>query len=379
MKRRTWKFPLGWMLAWLIGMAAPVWAHKSSDSYLRIRVEPGEVRGEWELALHDLEFAVGLDGNGDGAITWGELKARRDAVVDYARSRLGLAADDAPCDLRFDREIQVDQLANGCYVVLRWSATIRGEREPQSVQVDNSVIFDGNPLHRGLTWLEAGGKTHQAIFSPTETRHRFELGSVRPWREFLSVAGDGVWHIWMGYDHLLFLGVLLIPSVLRREGRDWVAEDRLRTAFGNVVRIVTAFTVAHSITLSLAALGVVRLPSRVVEPVIAASIAVAALNNFRPVMTSNSWWIAFGFGLVHGFGFASVLTDLGLPRGAMARALVGFNLGVEAGQLAVVALLLPVAYGMRGSEFYRRWVLNGGSLAAAVLAGVWVWQRLGTG
>ena len=113
-------------------------------------------------------------------------------------------------------------------------------------------------------------------------------------------------------------------------------------------KVVTAFTVAHSITLSLAALGVISLPSRLVESAIAASVVLAALNNVCPVVYGGRWIIAFCFGLIHGFGFASVLTDLGLPQDSLLLALVAFNLGVELGQLAIVAVFLPIAYALRG-------------------------------
>jgi hypothetical protein len=142
-----------------------------------------------------------------------------------------------------------------------------------------------------------------------------------------------------------------------------------------VLKVVTAFTLAHSITLSLAALGVVELPSRWVESVIAASIIVAALNNVWPRVIGRLWMVAFGFGLVHGFGFASVLADLGLPQGALVLALVGFNVGVEVGQLAIVLVFLPLAYALRRTRFYRRWVMVGGSLVIAALAAVWLVER----
>ena len=142
-----------------------------------------------------------------------------------------------------------------------------------------------------------------------------------------------------------------------------------------MLRIVTAFTLAHSITLTLATLGVVVLPSRAVEATIAASVVVAALNNVFPLFTGRRWAVAFGFGLVHGFGFASVLADLGLPSDALALALVGFNLGVEAGQLAIVAVFLPLAYAVRRTVLYRQGVRIAGSLLIALLAGVWFAER----
>ncbi len=140
--------------------------------------------------------------------------------------------------------------------------------------------------------------------------------------------------------------------------------------------MVTAFTLAHSITLSLAALEIISLPSRLVESAIAASVVFAALNNLRGTIESKRWVMAFAFGLIHGFGFASVLADLGLPQGALVLALVGFNAGVELGQLAIVAVFLPLAFALRGTSFYRVGVLKAGSVLVAMLAAWWLVQRL---
>jgi hypothetical protein len=142
-----------------------------------------------------------------------------------------------------------------------------------------------------------------------------------------------------------------------------------------VVKVVTAFTLAHSITLSLAALEALVLPSRLVESTIALSVILAALNNVRPVVEERRWLMAFIFGLVHGFGFASVLTELGLPRDALLLALVGFNLGVEAGQLVIVSAFLPLAFLLRATPLYRRGVMTGGSLSIALVAAIWLGER----
>lgn len=151
---------------------------------------------------------------------------------------------------------------------------------------------------------------------------------------------------------------------------------RLGGAVKEVVKVVTAFTLAHSITLSLAALQIISLPSRLVESAIAASVVVAALNNLRGTIEGRRWVMAFVFGLLHGFGFASVLADLGLPQNALVLALVGFNVGVEIGQLAIVAVFLPLAFWLRPTRFYRVGVLKVGSLLVAMLASWWLAQRL---
>ncbi|MBL9126718.1 MAG: HupE/UreJ family protein, partial [Verrucomicrobiales bacterium] len=260
------------------------WAHKSSDSYLRLSVGETGVTGEWYLALHDLEFAIGIDVNEDGDITWGELKQRKGAVLEYARSRLGLESDAAVLEPKFEEELRVDQLANGGYVVLRCRASWPKEGSGRSLRVENRVFFDGDPLHRGMLVLDQGeGKpVHEGIFHPQETRLSFDLERPEPGRAFVGYLTEGVRHIGLGYDHVLFLLVLLLPSVLTRERDRWVPRDEFRGAFWSVVRIVTAFTIAHSVTLTAAALDWVRLPSRFVESTIAASIVVAALNNLAP-------------------------------------------------------------------------------------------------
>jgi hypothetical protein len=163
--------------------------------------------------------------------------------------------------------------------------------------------------------------------------------------------------------------------VLVRQASRWERAGSFQAALRDVVKVVTAFTLAHSVTLSLAALGYVDLPSRGVESAIAASVIAAALNNLRPVFHGRRPALAFGFGLVHGLGFASVLSDLGLPDGARLWGLLGFNLGVELGQLAVVGAFLPLAYGLSRFRLYERTVLTTGSVAIALLAGIWFLER----
>jgi hypothetical protein len=166
----------------------------------------------------------------------------------------------------------------------------------------------------------------------------------------------------------LFLIALLLPAVFRRDANEWISVERFSPAVMNVFKIVTAFTVAHSITLSLAALEVVTLPSQWVESAIAGSVILAATNNLYPWFKDKGWIIAFGFGLIHGFGFANVLGELGLSRSTLAVALVGFNIGVEIGQLAIVAVFLPMAFLFRQGWFYRVLIFKAGSVAVILIA-----------
>ncbi|AGY56830.1 apolipoprotein N-acyltransferase [Gloeobacter kilaueensis JS1] len=362
-----------WAIA-LVGIvpALPATAHKPSDSYLSMNIERAHIGGQWDIALRDLDYGIGLDDNDDGAITWGELRARRRAIEAYALSRLQVRADGKACPLQ-PVNLLVDNHTDGTYAVLRFAGNC--PRPVTAVELKYQLFFDLDPQHRGLLNLRTGGQTQTAIFSPAQASQRLTLTS-HPIAQFLDFVREGVWHIWLGYDHILFLLTLLLPAVLTRKGGHWQGASSLRQIFANVLKVVTAFTLAHSLTLSLATLGVVQLPSRLVESAIAISVVFAALNNLYPLVQRRRWLIAFCFGLIHGFGFAGVLADLGLPRAALLLALVGFNLGVEAGQMAIVAAFLPVAFVLRDSWLYRRLTFAGGSALIAAIACIWFAERL---
>ena len=347
-------------------------AHKPSDSYLSLSVRENAVAGQWDIALRDLDFAIGLDTNADGAITWGELRSRQTEIEAYALSRLQLSSAGSPCPVQ-QGPLLVDNHTDGAYAVLQFQAQCAALRE--SLQVRYRLFFDIDPQHKGLLRLQYQGTSSTGIFSPEKADQQFSLSAPSRLQQFLDYLREGVWHIWIGYDHILFLLALLLPAVAVREAGAWKPVSAFRPAFWNVLRIVTAFTVAHSITLTLATLGVVSLPSRWVESIIAASVVVAALNNIFPLFSERRWMMAFLFGLIHGFGFASVLSDLGLPQDALVLALVGFNVGVEVGQLAIVTGFLPLIYVLRRSWLYRRLLLLGGSVVIIILASIWLIER----
>lgn len=356
----------------LAGAAPPAWAHKASDSYLSISVNEQGPSGRWDIALRDLDAALALDADGNGEITWGEVRRRHAEIAAYAAQHLSLRADGRACALTVGEQ-RVDVHTDGAYTVLPLAFDCTGL--PTHVWIDYRLFADLDPQHRGLLSLQSPGATRAAVLGPDAPQQQFQLAAADRWAQFVDYGREGVWHIWIGLDHILFLLCLLLPAVLvRRQGR-WEAAAAFASSSLDVLRIVTAFTVAHSVTLTLATLGWVSLPSRAVESAIAASVLLAALNNVFPLAQRGRWVAAFGFGLVHGFGFASVLADLGLPRDTLALALVGFNVGVEAGQLAIVAVFLPLAFAIRRTAFYRRGVLAGGSLLIAGLAGVWFVER----
>ncbi|MEY4712716.1 MAG: hypothetical protein RIS88_2166 [Pseudomonadota bacterium] len=358
---------------------APAWAHKPSDSYLSLRAQAdGRVQAQWDIALRDLVYLLELDRDGNAEITWGEVRQRSDDITALATARLQLRSGDQPCPWAppdAARPLALDRHSDGTYAVLRLEATCPSLAKDLSVEY--TLLFDVDPTHRGLVqWQPPGGSGVQArIFAADSTRQSLALAAPGAWETLRQYVAEGVWHIWIGFDHILFLLALLLPAVLLPLAGRWTPADGLRPALMDTVRVVTAFTIAHSITLSLAALQWVALPSRLVESVIAASVVLAAVNNLFPRTSRRRWQMALVFGLIHGFGFASVLADLGLPAGALLLALVGFNVGVELGQLAIVAAFLPLAYALRHSAFYRTGVVRVGSLLIAALAAWWLVER----
>jgi hypothetical protein len=351
-------------------LASAAGAHKPSDSYLTLERRGAEVVGQWDIALRDLDAAITLDANGDGEITWGEVRAKGTAIADYALSRLDVVAGGASCALRA-ADVLIDEHSDGAYAVLRLTAAC--PKADSLLAVDYRLLFDVDPTHRGLLQYVEEGRSHSVIFSADA--HTQTLGAGTPWQQLAAYVHEGIWHIWLGFDHILFLLSLLLPAVLLRRAGAWQPAPSFRASFWDVAKIVTAFTVAHSITLTLAALEIVALPSRWVESAIALSVVLAAVNNVVPVVSHGRWLAAFGFGLVHGFGFAGALRDLGLPTGSLALSLFGFNAGVELGQLAIVGAFLPAAFWLRSTWAYRRVVLAGGSALIAAIAGIWLVER----
>lgn len=374
MKRRACTLAAILLCLWTVAEA-----HKPSDSYLTLSQPAGgtTLEGQWDIALRDLQHAVGLDANGDGAITWGELKASQQEVTRYALSRLTIEAiargDRDRCTVQ-PGALLFDEHVDGGYAVLRF--TVQCPFRPAQLSVRYALLFDLDPNHRGLLDVRAADTSQAFVLANGSRTATFNLGTPDRLSQLRAFLDEGIWHIWKGYDHILFLLTLLLPAVvLYRAGR-WQPRESLHDALLDVLKVVTAFTLAHSLTLTLAVNGLVNLPSRVVESGIALTVLLGALNNLFPMVRERRWAVAFAFGLIHGLGFASVLADLGLRGWNLALALVGFNAGVEAGQLAIVLIFIPIAYGLRETRFYRHAFMPGGAVAISCLAAYWLAMRV---
>ncbi len=357
-------------------------AHKASDSYLTLHVDGEKITGQWDVALRDLDIVLDLDRNADAVIDWGEVRTRHGEIAAYALSHLGLnegGPTGAACTLSVTDHL-IDNHTDGAYAVMKLAGTC--PTAAATLSVSYSLLFDVDAQHRGLLKLSSANAGNgaapfvvSAVFPAENATQSFVLVAASTLSQFATFVADGAKHIAIGFDHILFLVALLLPAVLVRGKGQWIPVTDLRSAFWSVFKIVTAFTVAHSITLSLAVLDVVQLPSRFVESAIAASVLITALDNLWPFLPRKRWLVAFTFGLLHGFGFASVLVDLKLPASTLILSLFGFNVGVEIGQLVLVAILVPLAYVSRASWGYRRVALGAGSVVIAAISLGWLLER----
>jgi len=329
----------------LLALAAGAQAHKASDAYLRLMAaDDGGTQLRWDIALRDLDAVLDLDGDADARLTWGEVRGAWPAIDGLALRSLAVPG----CSWRV-HEHGLEQRGDGAYAVL-W---LRSGCPPAQVrQIEYRLFRDDDSTHRGLLRAGGGEDASVIVLDPRAAAvdlPAWDAGAARATRAGAerpqpSLLAEGVHHIIGGYDHVLFLLCLLLPSVMRRTPQGWQPVQRVAQAALPLLAIITAFTVAHSISLAV------------------------ALGRRRIAVT-------FAFGLVHGFGFAGPLMELELSPGALAWALLRFNLGIECGQLAIVGAALLLLFAIRHWRAYTPWLLQGGSAAAVATGVFWFVER----
>ncbi len=346
-------------------------AHDPGLSLLEVQLFDNHLDLSLTFAQADLESVIHLDTNADSLVSQAELDAAKADLADFLEAGINLESGQhslKPNQLEF-----VSAPSNTVKALLRFKTETDSQISLTVPLI--SLLARGHRQH--LTVINSANQTIvQQILSKDSEAITLSTDVVSSSHIFQQYFVEGVWHIWIGFDHILFLVTLLLPAALVYRNSQWQQISQLQSVMSDTLKIVTMFTLAHSITLSMAALNIVQISSSVIEPVIAFSVLVTSLNNLKPLFHQTRWLLAFVFGLIHGFGFAAVLTELGLNNQALLSSLIGFNLGVEAGQLAIVCLFIPVAYLARHTRVYRQVVFKGGSVLAALIACVWMLERI---
>jgi hypothetical protein len=350
---RRLRLSVAWLAAIgvLLAAAVPAQAHWADLAVAEIVV--GETKAEITLA-----FPTGLvawaDDNRNGQLSAAEVRAYQPRLEAFLAERIRLTDGGRPGALAVRAADEPAGTHSTLLLVYTWPSPVR------TVRIHYGLFLPGVSTASCLATILQGGRVQSVVFTPESREFTVEVGRQAVWQQATGFVMLGIEHIMSGYDHILFLlSLLMLGGGLRY-----------------LVKVVSAFTVAHSLTLSLAVLNVVLLPTRWVVSAIALSIVYVATENFwrKERALRDRWLITFGFGLVHGLGFASILKDMVLPRANLAVSLASFNVGVEIGQVAIVAiayLLLQLVRAWARDTIVRRFVS-----AAAATAGVfWFIQR----
>jgi hypothetical protein len=378
-------------------------AHKPNQSYVYFRIMEDSIHGSIQMTSDDINKA--LDLGLDRKVSLADYRAYVDRIEAYLLEHIAVSSRYGEHPVRFTGKLQRLPVT-GATVFGHDFVLENMEQVPEKLDLIFNPIYGSDPTHRTFALIQynwkAGIHENESMislrFAPGDDGPKeLDLSDVSLWKGFRAMVVSGMYHIYIGLDHILFLLALLLPAVVYRweggaaavgatgtiplrqdrawRGSGWRPVEKIRPAFLYILKIVTFFTIAHTITLSLAALGIVQLPGYLVESLIALSIALAALHNIRPLLKNDGVIIAFVFGLFHGFGFASVLGEVGLRGEYMVLSLLGFNLGVELAQILIICLAFPVLALLRKTVLYR-YILLGGSILLIIIALYWFIERL---
>ena len=364
----------GRLLALILGVATSgaALAHANGTSYLRIASGDAgaPLAATWDIAAADLQLPLEVDTDGDGVLTASELDARGPALARFATGHLDISRGGVDCDIQ------------------PGTPTLRARESETFVSLPLHAVCAADGSLEVSTNLFFGSAGYSALLDLRTPQHRFAAAlsmNGSTWTEppvpsVLATSWrfmqEGVGHVLIGYDHIAFLLLLLLPSVLRASSFGWVAAANGRQVLRDLLKIVTAFTVAHSVTLGLAATETVHVPTQPIEVAIAGSIVVAGLLNLFPAAARWRMPLALVFGLIHGFGFANALQGVDVSGFRLTPMLAGFNLGVEVAQLLIIAAALPILWLLSRSRGYARRVMPALSIATALTGGVWLIGRL---
>ena len=363
-------------------------AHAPEQGFIFLRVyETDGIEGRFEIQAEDLNKIFGWnllkEGNSLEAIEpyYKELKA-------YILSHASFKSAAGVHNVTF-KGIDVLSTGLGDYIQMFFDLD-NVDPLPDAMEVTYNIAFEEAPRHRGFLTMEYNWKAGvinnesniSLYFTPDSPTDTLDLTKVSIWKGFVAMIKQGVWHIWIGTDHIFFLIALILPAVVFRRRTEnlpllqsWKPVGKFKPAFSYIIKIITFFTIAHTITLSLAALQIISLPGWIVESIIAFSIGLAAFHNIKPIFKGRDWLIAFAFGLFHGFGFASVLGDIGLKDEFLVYSLLGFNIGVEIGQLVIIAAIFPILYLIRKRTVYPK-IIIGGSVFLILASVYWIIERV---
>ena len=376
-------FTLLFMSGLLINLSS-LEAHEMGEgAHVQVDLRQSTMSLQLEVTLQEVMAIFDVDANGDGRVLTDEYSlVDKTALATYVVNRINVNVDGQKCLLEITSHEIVEHAAGD---FIRFPVKNSCEKVEQEISVNYHLFFDQNPYHQGTLTIIQPQQSSLLYFWEDQRTHTLLIENNNFLMTFFRSVVLGFEHIWIGLDHLLFLLCLILPSVLvlvragAPEGRFhyWKPAQSLSVVMFDVTKVITAFTVAHSLTLVLSVMNWVPVPpSWGVEVAIALTVILVALNNLFPIVYQARWFVTLLLGFIHGFGFANGLAAFGLPTNDIGWVLVAFNLGVELGQLLFVCLVIPVLFGLKERTFYNTVVLKGGSVVILGIACLWVVERV---
>jgi len=357
---------LGVAMATLFSVAAI--AHPGRVSFSRIWLEENEIHHSLRLLTDELGEALPLDQNSNGRIETEEILVQRSLVEAYLAQKLIVENGGVQLSLVVDQfDVRLEEVSDSEPKLYLFSEVrFRSDAPLGELTFRSRLLDDVDERHDNFAKIELNGQIRPYVFTP-RNQHTTRIQHLKPvtpaasgisWNSAASFLRHGIGHIFQGYDHILFLiGLLLVA-----------------TTFLSTLKIVTAFTIGHSISLTLAALNLVQLPRNLLESMIALTIVYVALENIFAKSTGKRWIVSLAFGLIHGLAFAETLELMGLPTKQLITALFSFNIGIEIAQIVIVGLTVPLILAL-AQRSWRLPAIRGSSLLILCLATVWFFQR----
>lgn len=365
-------------------------AHLGNQSYVYLQIFDTAIAGRIEVPIIDLNRVLDLDIEPTADDVLDQVEANLSPIHAYLQDHFSIGPEDGSSTWSYTfEETEILDLGGGSYGVFQFEVDQSFDPPPRTFTVGYDAIIEFDSDRDGFLliatdWGSGTFNNEASSFlrfdsgNPTEI---VDLDDTSWLKGMVGVIELGAEHIRIGTDHILFVFALVLPSVLAfTKGPNdttsrWYPSAGFRSTLWRVLKIVTMFTVAHSITLALGGLEIIELSPRLVETIIAISIAAAALHNIRPIFVNKEWALAFGFGLFHGFGFAGLLTELGLDRSNRVPSLLGFNIGVELGQAAIILMVFPMLFIVRRTRYYLG-AMYTGSVILAIVSMAWATERI---
>ena len=360
-----------WIFLLLLTIVNISSAHNTDYARLALDINNNKINAQLELTVADLEYKLGLDKNFNGKITWGELSENSDRLFKYVRDGLNIQNNNKNCKVSY-QGLKVNKRIQKNYALLEVS--VQCPDKIQTLTVNYQLMFDVDTKHKLILSINDADKSVTRILTANRPAIDYSAESTS-WGN-LDFILSGIEHIWIGYDHILFLLCLLLAAIKAQTSGGKENKNSVSKIMVEVIKLVTAFTIAHSITFLLANFGIVTISPVFTEAVIALTVVMVALNNIFNIFDSGLWKVVFALGLVHGLGFANVMSALEISSAQSAISILMFNAGVEIGQLLLILIFVPVLVFLSNYKLYFNYLRPGMSWFISVIGVMWFIERI---